>query len=66
MVCYPPNQFEAFSAFYQFLKNEIFDPLKMNDTYFFLPFEKKERLAKVYSSTKNGIKLGKNMKISFS
>jgi len=41
----------------QFLKNEIFDPLKMNDTYFFLPFEKKERLAKVYSSTKNEIKL---------
>jgi general secretion pathway protein D len=23
MVCYPPNQFEAFSKFYQFLKNEI-------------------------------------------
>ena len=23
MVCYPPNQFEEFSKFYQFLKNEI-------------------------------------------
>ena len=23
MVCYPPNQFEVFSKFYQFLKNEI-------------------------------------------
>ncbi|MBT5078699.1 MAG: type II secretion system protein GspD, partial [Candidatus Marinimicrobia bacterium] len=23
MVCYPPNQFETFSKFYQFLKNEI-------------------------------------------
>jgi CubicO group peptidase (beta-lactamase class C family) len=31
-----------------FLKSEIFDPLGMNDTYFYLPDEKKDRLVKLY------------------
>ena len=39
-----------------FLQQEIFDPLQMKDTHFFLPLEKKARLAKVYSSTQTGIK----------
>jgi CubicO group peptidase (beta-lactamase class C family) len=33
----------------QFLKESIFTPLGMSDTYFFLPKEKANRLAKVYS-----------------
>jgi len=39
-----------------FLKNRILDPLKMVDTHFYLPKEKADRLATVYSSTKEGIK----------
>jgi CubicO group peptidase (beta-lactamase class C family) len=39
-----------------FLKNRILDPLKMVDTHFYLPKEKTDRLATVYSSTKEGIK----------
>ena len=38
-----------------FLQQEIFKPLQMKDTHFFLPLAKKDRLAKVYSSTKAGI-----------
>ena len=41
----------------QFLQQEIFEPLQMKDTHFFLPLAKKNRLAKVYSSTKTGINL---------
>lgn len=33
----------------QFLKERIFAPLAMNDTYFYLPKDKATRLAKVYS-----------------
>ena len=33
----------------QFLKTRIFDPLGMNDTHFFLPVDKKNRLATVYA-----------------
>jgi CubicO group peptidase (beta-lactamase class C family) len=33
---------------YTFLKSEIFDPLGMKDTYFFLPDENKDRLVKLY------------------
>jgi CubicO group peptidase (beta-lactamase class C family) len=33
----------------QFLKNRIFEPLGMKDTYFFLPPEKADRLAAVYT-----------------
>lgn len=35
----------------QFLKERIFDPLEMKDTYFFLPKEKASRLATVYMPT---------------
>ncbi len=38
-----------------FLKENILDPLGMNDTHFYLPKEKTERLATVYSSTENGL-----------
>ncbi len=44
----------------QFLKNEIFDPLHMNDTHFYLPLSKIDRLTKVYSSTDSNIKLAAN------
>jgi len=33
---------------YTFLKSEIFDPLGMQDTYFYLPDEKANRLVKLY------------------
>lgn len=39
-----------------FLKNRILDPLGMNDTHFYLPKNKKERLAVVYSPENNGLK----------
>ena len=39
-----------------FLKDRILDPLKMKDTHFYLPKEKEDRLATVYSSEKEGIK----------
>lgn len=40
----------------QFLQKRILDPLDMKDTHFYLPKEKTDRLATVYSSTKDGIK----------
>lgn len=33
-----------------FLQEEVFDPLGMSDTHFYLPVEKRDRLATVYSS----------------
>ena len=39
----------------QFLREAIFTPLNMKDTYFYLPDEKAERLAVVYSATDAGI-----------
>src|SRR6056300_372466 len=39
-----------------FLQTKILDPLKMEDTHFYLPKEKANRLATVYSSTNKGIK----------
>ncbi len=39
-----------------FLKTRILDPLGMNDTHFFLPKNKRERLTVVYSSTDDGLK----------
>ncbi len=36
-------------SFDEFLRTRIFDPLKMNDTYFFLPEEKAARLATAYT-----------------
>ncbi len=43
----------------QFLKQRIFEPLNMNDTYFYLPAEKKARLVPVYTedASKNLVKL---------
>lgn len=38
-----------------FLKNNILDPLGMVDTHFYLPKNKRERLATVYSATENGL-----------
>ena len=38
-----------------FLKERILDPLDMKDTHFYLPPEKSERLATVYSSSDNGV-----------
>ncbi|WP_375323638.1 serine hydrolase domain-containing protein [Flagellimonas sp. GZD32] len=38
-----------------FLKKNILDPLGMNDTHFYLPKVKRERLAVVYSPTENGL-----------
>jgi len=37
-----------------FLQKNIFDPLKMNDTSFFVPSEKVARLAALYEPSKNG------------
>ena len=43
----------------QFLKTRIFDPLKMPDTFFYVPADKVSRLAKVYGiGTKGTIELG--------
>jgi CubicO group peptidase (beta-lactamase class C family) len=41
-------------TFEDFLARRIFVPLKMNDTGFFVPDEKKSRLAKVYERTADG------------
>jgi CubicO group peptidase (beta-lactamase class C family) len=38
----------------QFIRTRITDPLGMKDTHFFLPTERRERLAAVYSSTPDG------------
>ena len=41
----------------QFLAKEIFKPLKMNDTHFYLQEDKLPRLTVVYSSNDNGIEI---------
>jgi CubicO group peptidase (beta-lactamase class C family) len=38
----------------RFLQSRIFDPLEMKDTHFFLPEQKRSRLATVYGSDANG------------
>jgi CubicO group peptidase (beta-lactamase class C family) len=38
----------------QFLKDEIFEPLAMNDTFFKIPEEKQHRLASLYIRDENG------------
>ncbi len=43
--------------FGEFLRRELFDPLEMNDTGFFVPEEKRPRLAKTYIETKDGLRL---------
>lgn len=42
----------------QFFQERIFGPLKMNDSYFFLPPEKEARLAKVYGFQNGKLSLG--------
>jgi CubicO group peptidase (beta-lactamase class C family) len=37
-----------------FMRTRIFQPLKMNDTHFFVPKDKASRLAAVYAATDNG------------
>lgn len=44
----------------QFLKQHILDPLGMNDTHFYLPRTKSDRLTAVYSSTENGLERAPN------
>lgn len=39
----------------EFFRTRIFEPLRMRDTSFFLPPEKRDRLAVVYSATDGGI-----------
>ncbi len=41
----------------RFLEDELFRPLGMEDTHFYLPLEKRDRLTTVYSSSENGITL---------
>ena len=43
-----------------FLKETIFDPLGMNDTYFYLPGDKVSRMVKLYSSSSSGLKVHQN------
>lgn len=38
-----------------FLKSNVLDPLEMNDTHFYLPLEKKDRLTTVYNATEKGL-----------
>lgn len=42
-------------SFGDFLRNEIFEPLGMNDTDFFVPEEKIHRFSKVFQGTDSGI-----------
>jgi CubicO group peptidase (beta-lactamase class C family) len=43
-----------------FLKKNILDPIGMTDTHFYLPLNKRERLATVYSATENGLERAPN------
>lgn len=43
-------------SFGEFLREEIFDPLGINDTGFYVPEEKRHRLAVPYQCTENGLK----------
>lgn len=49
-----------------FLKKRLFDPLGMKDTYFYLPAEKRSRLATLYTEdeTKHVKKAGKTLEIN--
>jgi CubicO group peptidase (beta-lactamase class C family) len=38
-----------------FMQNNLFDPLHMHDTHFYLPEEKRDRLAVVYSLSESGL-----------
>ncbi len=39
----------------QFLRKRIFEPLGMNDTFFVVPDDRKDRVATIYRSTANGL-----------
>ncbi len=41
----------------EFLNERLFDPLGMEDTYFYLPQDKYDRLVPVYSNTDEGLKI---------
>lgn len=41
----------------KYLKQKIFDPLGMKDTYFFLPEEKQSRLVELYTQANNKIRI---------
>lgn len=41
--------------FSEFLKKRFFDPLEMNDTAFYVPEEKRDRLSKVYDYYEHGL-----------
>src|SRR5690606_29305193 len=43
-----------------FLSKNLFEPLQMNDTHFYLPKNKKDRLSVVYSATDTGIEKAPN------
>ena len=43
-----------------FLQKHLLDPLGMNDTHFYLPSGKKDRLAVVYSASESGLALAPN------
>ncbi|WP_222983298.1 serine hydrolase domain-containing protein [Flagellimonas meishanensis] len=43
-----------------FLEKNVLGPLGMSDTHFYLPVEKKDRLAVVYSATENGLERASN------
>jgi CubicO group peptidase (beta-lactamase class C family) len=44
-----------------FMKERIFDPLGMNDSYFYLPDNKADRLVTLYQSTPEGLKYHTNV-----
>jgi CubicO group peptidase (beta-lactamase class C family) len=50
----------------QFLKENLFAPLGMNDTGFFVPEDKQHRLAKTYKETENGLVLSVGRRLGIS
>ena len=44
----------------EFLRTRIFEPLGMEDTHFYLPLDKRDRLAAVYSATNDGLERAPN------
>ena len=42
-------------SFGEFLQKSLFDPLGMKETGFFVPEQKRNRLARVYEDTENGL-----------
>ena len=44
----------------EFLRTRIFEPLGMEDTHFYLPVDKRDRLTTVYSATSDGLERAPN------